>query len=421
MPRWDLLASPVFVASVVVLLLNDHVLKAAWPGLITGKLSDIAGVVMVAIALTAVLGGRRHAAFVTTGVAFTLLKTVPAVANAAVPLLGGRTRTDPTDVLALLALVPLWQWLARPAPAPTDRRGWVVAMQVVAVSTAVFATTSSGCSPDGVSEFRATANGSLITDSFPTYLSSDGGVTWGIVPPTGPLSPGGRCFADGVCVEIVTEETTRGLVATDNSISQSFHWTEIDDLGRFDRPSCFAGAFSDVAVVDVDGTEHLVVAMGWLGALHAERGEPLEWVAVGEWGVQEQDAAERPLGFDVASTTPNEGLGFRLPRPVSLGLIAVAALGPLAAYIRMAVDARRRGPRLRTADRLVGVVGLVALVWAVPLVVSSVVFERTDSDLTAQALALFGAVALALCLIAGFRWIQRRRPLPPPDAATRAD
>jgi len=34
-----------------VLAVNDHVLKAAWPGVVTGKLSDVAGPVVVAIVI----------------------------------------------------------------------------------------------------------------------------------------------------------------------------------------------------------------------------------------------------------------------------------------------------------------------------------------------------------------------------------
>src|SRR5690606_18791254 len=49
---------PVTVASVIVLLLNDHVLKQAWPGFVTGKLSDVAGLV-VAPPLAALLLLRR--------------------------------------------------------------------------------------------------------------------------------------------------------------------------------------------------------------------------------------------------------------------------------------------------------------------------------------------------------------------------
>src|SRR5438093_11910351 len=50
------LASPSAVAAVTVLLLNDHVLKQAWPSPITGKLSDFAGLyfapwVLISLAL----------------------------------------------------------------------------------------------------------------------------------------------------------------------------------------------------------------------------------------------------------------------------------------------------------------------------------------------------------------------------------
>ncbi|WP_156325293.1 hypothetical protein [Nonomuraea sp. SBT364] len=34
------------VVAALVLLLNDHLLKHAWPGPVTGKLSDVAGLVV---------------------------------------------------------------------------------------------------------------------------------------------------------------------------------------------------------------------------------------------------------------------------------------------------------------------------------------------------------------------------------------
>ena len=40
------LASPAAIASLLLLLVNDHVLKQAWPGVVTGKLSDFAGLVV---------------------------------------------------------------------------------------------------------------------------------------------------------------------------------------------------------------------------------------------------------------------------------------------------------------------------------------------------------------------------------------
>lgn len=45
-PRSPLL-HPVAIAALVLLVVNDHVLKAAWPGLLTGKASDVAALILV--------------------------------------------------------------------------------------------------------------------------------------------------------------------------------------------------------------------------------------------------------------------------------------------------------------------------------------------------------------------------------------
>ena len=58
------LASPVAVVSLVLLVLNDHLLKQAWPGAVTGKLSDVAGLVVAPLLLTvglAAVGVRGRA------------------------------------------------------------------------------------------------------------------------------------------------------------------------------------------------------------------------------------------------------------------------------------------------------------------------------------------------------------------------
>lgn len=48
------LLHPVSLAAIALLVVNDHVLKAAWPGLVTGKLSDVAGMVFFPLFLAAV-------------------------------------------------------------------------------------------------------------------------------------------------------------------------------------------------------------------------------------------------------------------------------------------------------------------------------------------------------------------------------
>ena len=73
------LAHPGFVLALVVLVLNDHVLKQAYPGMLTGKLSDVAGLVVAPLLLAVPLTLMRVprptlVAIAATGVGFTLTK-----------------------------------------------------------------------------------------------------------------------------------------------------------------------------------------------------------------------------------------------------------------------------------------------------------------------------------------------------------
>jgi hypothetical protein len=128
--------SPVALCAIALLVLNDHVLKAAAPGFVTGKLSDVAGLVFFPLLLAGAaeqFGLRRGVraialAALATGVVFAAVKLwAPAgdlyrvglavlqwpfraaaalVAGDALPALGRVHLTaDPTDVLALPALI----------------------------------------------------------------------------------------------------------------------------------------------------------------------------------------------------------------------------------------------------------------------------------------------------------------------------
>ena len=97
-----------FLLSLTVLLLNDQWLKAAYPGLISGKLSDVSGIAVVALLLLTLL--PRHWGLVYTGLAamFAWWKSplsqpsIDAI-NTLLPVVIGRT-VDYTDLLALLVL-----------------------------------------------------------------------------------------------------------------------------------------------------------------------------------------------------------------------------------------------------------------------------------------------------------------------------
>lgn len=123
--------------AVATLAINDHVLKAWIPGVLTGKLSDVAGMVFFPLLLLALLEpmlgrrlrGRRHAiaAAAITAVGFAAIKVWPAATTGysyawaamqwpghavlawidglALPgLMPVACVTDATDLVALLAL-----------------------------------------------------------------------------------------------------------------------------------------------------------------------------------------------------------------------------------------------------------------------------------------------------------------------------
>jgi hypothetical protein len=94
----SLLANPVPLAAIVVLVVNDHWAKAAYPGLVTGKLSDFAGMVFfplfVVAAVELVLGRTwrsRATVFAVTVVClavFAAIKLSPAAGNVWATALG---------------------------------------------------------------------------------------------------------------------------------------------------------------------------------------------------------------------------------------------------------------------------------------------------------------------------------------------
>jgi hypothetical protein len=131
------LTSPVVVGALVVLVVNDHVLKARWPGLVTGLASDVAGLLVApALVAAAIAVVTRRTPGVTTvlaigvavGAGFAAVELVPVAADAYETAAGqvgsplrrllgqpGTTRvvavSDPLDLLAVPAvLVAPWLW-----------------------------------------------------------------------------------------------------------------------------------------------------------------------------------------------------------------------------------------------------------------------------------------------------------------------
>lgn len=122
------LGHPISLGAVALLLLNDHVLKRAFPSILTGKLSDFAGLFFFPFLLAAIGGvaarlvGRRPrgervmaACFAATACGFALIKVHSGSNAFAVKVLQTtlglpvRIVLDPTDLMALAALWPAWR------------------------------------------------------------------------------------------------------------------------------------------------------------------------------------------------------------------------------------------------------------------------------------------------------------------------
>lgn len=113
----DSLRDPVFLTAVAALLFNDLLLKTQWPGPVSGKLSDFAGIVVFPVAMIAFLRrvARNPRPGVVLGVVcawFIGLQVVPAVDLAHQAVLSSvmpwdvSNTMDPTDLVALM-MVPL--------------------------------------------------------------------------------------------------------------------------------------------------------------------------------------------------------------------------------------------------------------------------------------------------------------------------
>lgn len=136
------LLHPLWLGSLAVLVLNDHVLKGAGllPGVVTGKLSDVAGLVVAPALLAALVRVRGSRGWLLAHVAVGLVFSAIQLSAAAASLWSGAMAAvgfpwvitrDPTDLLALPALalsaVAFLPFMRRPAPGSARRTAEVVA------------------------------------------------------------------------------------------------------------------------------------------------------------------------------------------------------------------------------------------------------------------------------------------------------
>jgi hypothetical protein len=134
-PR-NALVHPLFWTALVLLVVNDHFLKHArvLPGVVTGKLSDFAGLLLAPVLVVVLFQVRerigRIVVFVCIAAAFSAIKLSRPIADAVVLVsaytpLPWRLWCDPTDLVALVVLPLAWWLAAREKAWTVKRREWL--------------------------------------------------------------------------------------------------------------------------------------------------------------------------------------------------------------------------------------------------------------------------------------------------------
>ncbi|WP_206789171.1 hypothetical protein [Amycolatopsis sp. MtRt-6] len=351
--RWT--AHPLTVGATVVLLLNDHVLKQAWPGFVTGKLSDVAGLVAAPPVLGLLLGLFRTArvaaaaAVLATGAGFAVVKLTAAgagVASAAWSVVNGPSviLADPTDLIALPALgVSWWAWRRVTAAPPLPFRLRVVVALPFTV-LAITATSAPATTLPSVDSVESEGTQVVIEADGALYGSVSGVDGWRYLSPAPPApEPRPRkrveaCAPEAAAhcyrvhgADVVDSGDTRGgrLLGVDETTDGGRTWHTAWEVPAVrwefvQRQHPFPGsvtrvsklASTELSVRAVAGGHQVIVANGVEGL--AVRGPDGTWrrtpVVVAETGL-----ALRPVPFTA--------FGRAIGRDVSMaGLLALLAL-----------------------------------------------------------------------------------------------
>ncbi len=316
---------PLMIGSIVLLLVNDHLLKAYSPSWLTGKLSDFAGLFffpfLLALALHRVARDEDRAlrwGLALTGLVFAAIKTLPE-ANAAFTglvsrALGPSVRfvLDPTDLIAMAVLPAAWLfWKKLHVQGMRDERGTAqpgkLAYAVMALgSLAALATSPCPLPPEVsrlvVQEGRVYANAGypFNADRLTLYAFSGDGNAWSPVEQPAealveafkapaPKLPITQCDpADPqICYRVSggagIEESSDGGQTWQTS------WQYPPGRGEFQarvgiRDSCKARPeqrFDDLVILSKPGSTTVVASAGNQGVLVRRPGEGWQRMGVG--------------------------------------------------------------------------------------------------------------------------------------------
>lgn len=169
----QLLTHPLWLAALAVLVVNDHLLKGAGllPTALTGKLSDVAGLVVAPALLATLLRLTTQralfAAHLAIGLVFSAINLSPAAAGAfeslmALGPLPWHITVDPTDLLTLPALALSWRLLTRPRHARAVRLAPRLRRPLTTLALSAGLTASVATSPPPEEPFFASVEADLF-------------------------------------------------------------------------------------------------------------------------------------------------------------------------------------------------------------------------------------------------------------------
>lgn len=228
------LAHPMSIGAILLLLVNDHLLKESYPGWLTGKVSDFAGLLFFPFLLGWIFGlvsqSRRAIplAFWITGLWFTAIKTSPYAASATERLassLGGidsQIVVDPTDLVGLAALAVGWRLWRRIAAA--DPAAPIVNRRAVLVVAALASMATSEYEPPAVidlvedGQLHAVVQRGFEDEGYDFYTTPDGGATWTQTDATFVIPTGSDRLANGLMVRCEPGNTAA-------CVAKQLNWT----------------------------------------------------------------------------------------------------------------------------------------------------------------------------------------------------
>ena len=341
-----LLGHPLVIGSVVLLLLNDHIFRTNYPSSLTGKLSDFCWLLffplILAIPLSLGIPGRVRnqkevvlfSSLSLTGLVFILANTATSFRRFFEQILGSITRSefritqDPTDLVALLSFVILWQLWKRSKDSK-DPYKRPLPYLIIALGI-TFSLANSAYTVQGI-ECVSTDGAELISSAGwrdEIYVSNNGGMSWDYC-----AECTNQCVSTSEETLVIhpEEPAIRYRYFPEERIEKSEDsgdtWVAHYDLTRSrDARSAFYEYRNGVQLIygpfsgAIDPSSgNAVFAMGHDGVLVHNVNDDWAWVVVGEFGRE-----GRPL-----PSSPKELVGFlygEFHLSILFGLLSIASV-----------------------------------------------------------------------------------------------